>query len=372
MSQSYYAVTPPGLEDALLRELRKLGARKCQAIHGGVAFEGTRKVFYNVMYGTWQAARLYWRVDEFRARDLPELYKKIRRLDWATMLPARCALHIEATSIRSGLQHTGRIVESATAAIEAARERKLLARDPEGLPELRLLVRIEDERCQLSLEAGGWPLYQHGWRTHIGAAPLREAQAAALLSLVGWQPGIPLVDPLCGSGTIGILAARQAAGLSPRTWTSWAFQRWGGFDAALWEQTKKRWVEEHPAQDTVIAASDRDPKMIEAAKINAKQAQVSERVTLTQADVADLVPPCEQPGIILTNPPFGERMMRGDDQPADRLLVDRFTRHFKGWQLAMLLPSRVTPSHKGLVAEQLASFRQGGLSVRLWRIKHEA
>jgi putative N6-adenine-specific DNA methylase len=374
MAQTYYAVTPPGLEEPLLRELRKLGARKCVASQGGVTFEGTRKTLYAVMYGTWMAARVYWRVDEFRARDLPELFNKIRRLEWANILPDRCALAIEAVSLRSGLQHTGRIAESTQAAIEESRGKKLALSESDKLVPLKLLVRIEDERCQLSLEAGGWPLYHHGWRTNIGVAPLREAHAATLLSLAGWTPGTPLVDPLCGAGTFALLAARQAAGLPPRTWTSWAFERWAGFEPELWEQTKQDWIAEHPPVEGVIWAADRDPKAIEAAKVNAAQAGVTERVTLSVADVADLLPPCEAPGLIITNPPFGERMSRGgeDQTPADRLLVERFRDHFPGWTLAMLLPSRVTPTFKGLVAEPLGNFRQGGLPVRFWRLSAAA
>lgn len=372
MSQSYYAVTPPGLEEPLMRELRKLGARKCEAGHGGVAFEGTRKAFYSVMLGTWQASKLYWRLDEFRARDLPELYNKIKRLDWKSILPDKCALQIDATSLHTGLQHTGRIEESTMAAIMDARGgKRLLETESDTLPPLRLLVRIEEERCQLSLEAAGWPLYHHGWRTHIGAAPLRESLAATLLSLTGWEPGTPLVDPLCGAGTFPLLAARQAAGLPPRTWFSWAFERWNGFDPALWSELQGQWSEEHPAVETIIHGSDRDAKVIDAARSNAGQAGVLKSVNLSVAAVADLLPPCEQPGLLIANPPFGDRLARGEgERPADKVMIQRFAEHFPGWTMGILLPSRVTPSHKGLVVEQLAHFRQGGLPVRFWKLSH--
>jgi len=240
MSQRYFAVITPGLEGALASELRSLPTRKRSVVEGGVGFEATGVGFYQVMHRSRLANRVYLRVDEFRARDPQELYRKAKRIDWARLLHPGQPVVVEGRSKASRIFGSGAVVARVEDGIADYWRERLDRTPPDfGHPQ-RLLARLHEDRCTLSLDAAGALMHRRGWRLAPGRAPLRENCAAALLQLLGWQPGVPLIDPMCGSGTFLIEAARWAATLPPRRWSSYAFHHWANFNPARWESTCRR------------------------------------------------------------------------------------------------------------------------------------
>ena len=399
MAQSYFAVCPPGLEAFLVAELRELGAKKVQAEHAGASFRATRAQLYGVLLGARQPNRLYLRVgEEFRARDAQELYRKVARQPWERWLRPGARLVLDATVSRSGLQGSGQVQDRVFDGIRdrmaqahlgvaraAASDDEGLSQEPWPKGQARVVIRLHEDRCQLSLDVAGRRLYQRGWRAQTGPAPLRETLASALLTALRWQPSLPLLDPMCGSGTILIEAARAARGLSPRAWSSYALHDWADFDQALWDDARRAWPDQAPdptpdqtpdhrsEATTWIGGMDQDPRALHIAQQNARRAHVDDLVQWSQAAVSQLAPPAalaDRPGLILTNPPYGLRLprARGKEAPEQQLLRTFAQERFEGWRLGMILPSDFTVEQEGLQATERGRATQGGKPMRLWEI----
>jgi putative N6-adenine-specific DNA methylase len=219
-------------------------------------------------------------------------------------------------------------------------------------------VRIVGDRAEISVDASGEHLHRRGWATHRTEAPLRENLAAGVLRGCGWHPGLPLVDPMCGSGTLLLEGATLVAGVAAGSRRAFAFERWPCHEAEAWSKLKRS--TEPLGVESAFWGFDRDPRAIDAARSNAKRAGVS--LALEVADVGDLVPPCEDLGWVITNPPYGQRIGKGREkavlQRFGRALADRFS----GWGVAVVLPSQLV-RHVGLELEAVLRFRNGGLSV---------
>ncbi len=375
MAQSYFASVTPGLEAALLEELRALGAKKCKEEPGGVTFQATRPGFYRVLIWSGVASRLLLRVDEFRARDAQELHRKTARLPWPTLLPPKAPLEVDATTARSALNGTGQIADTVWFGIsDTMRDARAALVHPitQDMDPLRLQARMSEDRCTLSLDAGPGPLYRRGWRAHVGPAPLRESTAAALLRLIGWRPGLPLLDPTCGSGTFILEAARRAASLPARMWPTYGVHRWANFEPEAWAQALDNApTDSADAPRALLWGGDLDPAVIDAALANAQAAEVAAITRFEVADAEHLTLPEGPPGIIISNPPFGHRISRDRDS-VDLTLLARFASVGQGWTLGLLLPSDFSPAHHALDVQEITRFRLGGMPVRFWRATHKA
>lgn len=359
VAQRYFATINPGLEAALLAEVRELGAKRATELDGGVEFDATNAVFYEVALRMRCANRLWMRIDEFRARDAPELFNKTKRYDWSRVIPPNVPVDVRAVSRASHLIHTDRIARAVTDGINDSLGRT----SPTSGAPLTVLARLVDNRCELSLDASGDLHYRRGYKTDAVAAPLRESVAAAILRTIEWAPGQSLVDPFCGSGTLVIEAAQQSLGIAAGGGRAFDFTRWANFRADLWEQVSET-IRSTPAEQLSIFGSDIDPKAIEASRHNAARAQVADSCAFAVGDAAQLEPPPVSPGWIVTNPPWNLRLA---DPGHDALtaFVARFHEQFEGWRLALVAPRRWS-SHG---ARPLAKFDLGGIPVTLWGLE---
>lgn len=377
MSQTYFAVTAPGLEPALLEELRQMKIKRPEVLHGGVEFEATSRGFYEALCWVRTAHRLYLRVDEFRARENKELYRKARRFDWSRLIPQDARVHVRGVLRHSKLGGSGELIDAVADGLrdhftidEASAPPTITRHHEGGAPEadpdevLVVMARSEEDRCQLNLEAGGAAMHVRGWRQEAGPAPLRESLAAAALLLAGWSPSEALLDPMCGAGTIPVEAARWAAGLPPRQREHHAAARWANWRPERWEQVLAL---DHGAPEKArgpIWGRDVDGEVLGMARRNAARGEVDGFVRFAQGDVAELEPPQGvDPGLVLCNPPYGERL---EGREVVEVLLERFAQAFEGWRLAMVLPRDVSVSHPTLSTRALADFSNGGIPVRLW------
>ncbi len=350
MSQSFFAVTSPGLESILQEELRALGARKVTLLDGGAEFETTRKGFYRVLQHSRVANRVTMRLASFKARAFPDLFKRTRKQPWAQWLPPGANVDVRASARQSRLIHSGRIAETV---LDALTEHQI----GEG-PAQRIYVRIDDDIATLSLDAAGEELHFRGWRKNPVEAPLRENLAAAALRAMNWSPDEILVDPTCGSGTMLIEAALMASGRPTRL--DYAAKNWANFDAKAWEE-----VSQEPTHLLAgLWGYDNSLKAIEATLANAICAGVTVNAAL--GEVADLQPPGPA-GLILCNPPYGLRL---SDTSATKTLLSIFAQRFEGWRLGFIMPSEFHPSHRKLEFVRVAQFLNGGLRVNLWSATH--
>lgn len=374
MAQTYFASIQPGLEEALLREVRRAGGNRARILHGGVEFDAARKTLYAAHLHLSTPSRIWLRVDEFRARDAPELYNKTRRYGWERLIGGEHAIEVRASSSKSRLYHTGKIKDAVADGIrdrfadDLADESAPRVGDVPAKADNRLCVmaRIHDDRCQLNLDASGDLLHRRGWRTEIGEAPMRETIAAAMLEMVEWNPEEGLVDPMCGSGTIAIEAALRATGRAPGLARDFAFQRWRNFQperyAAMAEELQAEVTDAIPAP---IVGRDRAAQVVDIAKRNAGRAGVESLVTFEKADLIDAALP-DQPRWIVTNPPYGDRL---SDEGAVDALLNQWREREEPGHLVFLWPRDRRDAVKKRAGENLTpktTFENGGIAVDLW------
>ncbi len=377
MTQRYFAITAPGFETELADEIDAVGGRKIEKLTGGVEFDATNRVFYRANYEVRTCNRIYLRLDEFRARDFPELYRKTRRFAWERLLGENNRVFIKGVARQSHLMHTDRIAETVGHALREHFTEDLKQPAPEIVEEHTedsqyVLARLSEDRCQLSLDASGDHLYKRGWRQEAVEAPIRESLAAALLVRAGWNHRKPLVDPVCGSGTFVIEGAWMSVRRPPGDLRDFAFQRWVNFRQPLWDDVVGKARQRiRQVDDVQFFGFDADPEAIDAARHNADIAGMSACTEFRQADVAELVAPNDDRGMVIANPPYGERLDAGaGPRTVWETIIERFAEHFQGWRMGIVLPSDVTPSHERLKFKEDIHFQNGGIHVRFWLARH--
>jgi putative N6-adenine-specific DNA methylase len=374
-----FAITAPGLEPLAAAELRAMGIDGT-AEPGGVSWSGTPGQLYDANLRLRTASRVTVLAAEFRARTFFELERHARKVPWERWVPRGGAVRLRVTSRKSKLYHEGAVAQRVLEAIEhrvGPLAASALGRDDEeggedeGDAQL-FIVRFNRDGCTIRADASGALLHLRGYRQALARAPLRETLAAAMLLGSGWDGTAPLVDPMCGSGTIPIegalLARRIAPGLaSPsRAPRAYAFTAWPDFDADLWAATVDRArAEILPVSPVPLLGSDRDEGAIAAARSNAARAGVADDVDFSVRAVSAIEPP-PGPGWMVINPPYGVRV--GERDPLRNLyaaLGRTLRAQCPGWTLALLSPDQGLERQVGLPFDEALRTSNGGIPVRL-------
>ncbi|HET6913351.1 MAG TPA: bifunctional 23S rRNA (guanine(2069)-N(7))-methyltransferase RlmK/23S rRNA (guanine(2445)-N(2))-methyltransferase RlmL [Rhodanobacteraceae bacterium] len=337
------------MEYLLRDELAALGA-KAREVLAGVHFEGELKHAYLACLWSRLASRVLLPLAEFDAADPDELYTGVQVVDWSQHFAPDATLAIDASVSQSTITHSRyAMLRVKDAIVDQCRERFGMRPDIAiERPAIRINLRLHRNRATLSLDLSGEPLHRRGWRRDQGEAPLKENLAAAMLMRARWPEiyaqGGALLDPMCGSGTLliegALMAADVAAGLQRE---HFGFLAWRGHDAALWQtlcdEAQARAQEGLRNLRACFFGSDAAPLMIEVAKKNAQSAGVAGFVQLQRHDVAHMQRPSgHDAGLVITNPPYGERMGERDEVPMlYRTLGTRLREDFAGWRAAVLV-----------------------------------
>jgi putative N6-adenine-specific DNA methylase len=376
-TETFFAVTAPGLEEITAKEIQALGY-KTTIEPGGVTFSGDREGLYKANLHLRTASRILLRVADFEARAFYELERHARRVPWEKFLLPGKFVGFRVSCHKSKLYHSDAVKGRFEAAIlkespgVQLQQKKVEEDEDEDTKDVQLFfVRFEHDRCTVSIDTSGKLLHLRGYRQAIARAPLRETIAAAMVIASKWDQAAPLLDPMCGSGTIPIEAALLSRcippGLScvdaPR---SYAFQEWPDYDAALWQKVidlaKEQILPKAPAH---IFGSDQSTGAIEAAKSNAARAGVLEDIQFFSKPLADLIPPKEK-GVLITNPPYGVRVGNLQNIRAVYQELGRVSRaQLAGWSLAILAPNPQLESQIGFQFTETLRVRNGGIPVRL-------
>jgi putative N6-adenine-specific DNA methylase len=308
---NFFATAAKGTEPALRDELRELGFHRVRADRGGVHFEGPMEEGFRACIEIRTAVRILALLGRFDAPTGEALYEGVGGVDWGLYLDPRRTLAVRAFSRSSALTHTQFIAQKTKDAVVDQLRERLGARPSVNLedPDVSLFVHLAKDQASLYVDLSGEPLHQRGYRRLAGEAPLKETLAAALLRLSGWDRERPLVDPMCGSGTIPIEAALWARRVAPGLFQErHGFERWVCHDAAaarrvadIREAARTKIVSDGPP----IFAGDIDPAALQATRDNARAARVTLHVE--RRALRDLAP-TRPAGHIVTNPPYGERM----------------------------------------------------------------
>ena len=369
--ESFFATSPRGLEALLAGELGALGAAEPRVVPGGVAFSGDWRICYLANLRSRLASRVLWRIAEFQYRNESDLYQVARDLPWQTHFSVERTIRVAVSAQKSPLKS----LDFATLRIKDAvcdRFRDETGSRPSidrAAPDVRVHAFLEEKKGILYLDTSGEPLFKRGWRRGRAEAPLRENLAAGLVLLSGWKPGEPLLDPMCGGGTILVEAAAMARGRAPGANRRFGFEKLKVFDFSDWDKLKKDVQHSQPlAKSLQIFGSDSDPKALSAARRNLAEAGVERWVKLEQVDLLARSAPAEA-GVMIANPPYGERI--GTSEELARFypkLGDALKKSFAGWRchfftadlrmakLIRLEPARRTVLYNGALECRLYEF----------------
>ena len=370
-----FAVAAPGLEPLVAEELRELGLAPGAPEPGGVAFAATPAQLYAANLRLRVASRVTVRLATFEARAFHELERRAARVEWERVVAPGASVAFRVTCRKSRLYHSDAVAERLAGAVArrvpgvavagAADDEGDDAHDADGAPAQLIVARLFHDRVTISADASGALLHRRGWRQAVAKAPLRETLAAALLRASRWDPRRPLVDPMCGSGTIAIEAALLARRAAPGLGRDFAFARWPELDAGAWDAELARAEEEvldrAPAP---IVGSDRDAGAIAAARSNAGRAGVADDVELVQRPLSALEPP-PGAGWLVSNPPYGARV--GESAPLRDLYarIGQVARtRLPGWTVALLTADPRLEAQLGLDLEERFRTSNGGIRVR--------
>ena len=346
---AYFATCPKGLEYLLRDELAALGAEDVREALAGVYFSGPLEIAYRACLWSRLASRVLLPLAEFDAADGDALYAGVEAIDWSKHLAAHGTLAVEAVTAQSKLTHSQFVaLRVKDAVVDQFRQRDGSRPDVDTEePDVRIHLRLRRDRATLSIDLAGAPLHRRGWRELQGDAPLKENLAAAMLVRAGWPAmyaqGGALLDPMCGSGTLLIEGALMAADVAPGLRREYfGFLGWLGHDIALWrgllEEAQGRAETGLRALRPCFFGSDADPRMVQTAKRNAQEAGVSGFLTLDRHDALHVAPPPGfELGLVITNPPYGERLGERDAMPKlYRALGEALKQRFAGWHAAVL------------------------------------
>lgn len=349
----------PGLEPMLRDEAVEAGFDKPACVPGGVTLRGGWTQVWRANLMLRGASRVLARIGEFRAMHLAQLDKRARKMDWGAVLRPDVPVKVEATCRKSRIYHAGAAAQRVTGALEAAGITVTTEAD------LVVRARIEDDLCTFSVDTSGELLHRRGHKPGVGKAPMRETLAALFLRSAGFDGRMPVVDPMCGSGTFVIEAAEIALGLAPGRSRSFAFERLANFDPEAWAGMKAAVTGREAA--SVFRGSDRNAGAIAMAQENAERAGVDAVTGFAHHAVSDLPMPEGAPGLVIVNPPYGGRIGNKKLLYAlygsfGKVLQERFG----GWRVGLVTSEAGLAKATGLGLSPGPVVDHGGIKVRLY------
>ena len=334
------AKTFQGLEEVLAQELIELGANDVQIGRRMVSFSGNQEMMYRANFCLRTAVRVLKPISHFRARNADDVYKAVKEIEWKDILDLDTSFVVDTTVYSTEFRNSKFVAYKVKDAIvdyfmerEGKRPNISVAN-----PDLRLNIHIAEENCTLSLDSSGESLHLRGYRTATVEAPINEVLAAALIKMSGWKFDCDLIDPFCGSGTILVEAALMARNIYPGVFRQkFGFENWKDFNpellSSIFEDDSNERTFEHR-----IVGSDINLRAVEAALANAKAAGVADLITVEQREIRYFKKP-KMPAVLITNPPYGERLRPEDLSDIYRTLGEKLKREFQGGE-AWIISSR--------------------------------
>ncbi|HDS8107968.1 TPA: bifunctional 23S rRNA (guanine(2069)-N(7))-methyltransferase RlmK/23S rRNA (guanine(2445)-N(2))-methyltransferase RlmL [Klebsiella quasipneumoniae subsp. similipneumoniae] len=368
---SLFASTARGLEELLKTELEGLGATDCQVVQGGVHFQGDTRLLYQSLMWSRLASRIMLPLGECRVYSDLDLYLGVQAIPWTEMFNPGATFAVHFSGLNEEIRNSQYGALKVKDAIVDSFTRKNLPRpnvDRES-PDLRINVWLNKETAHISLDLSGEGLHLRGYRDGTGMAPIKENLAAAIVMRSGWVPGTPLLDPMCGSGTLLIEAAMLATDRAPGLHRGhWGFGGWAQHDDVIWKEVKAeaqtRARQGLAAYGSRFYGSDVDARVIDRARRNARRAGIGELIDFEVKDVAQLNNPLPKGpyGTVISNPPYGERLESEPALIALHSLLGRIMKsQFGGWNLSVFSASPELLSCLQLRADKQFKAKNGPL-----------
>jgi 23S rRNA (guanine2445-N2)-methyltransferase / 23S rRNA (guanine2069-N7)-methyltransferase len=376
---SLFATASRGLEPLLAKELAALGAQGVKEQGGGVAFSGDLALAYRACLESRLASRILLPLSRFPLTDADTLYQGARAVEWTDVFDVKTTFAIEVAGRSAAVTHThyaGLKVKDAIADTFRGKTGERPSVDTERA-QIRVHLHLDQDHAQVALDLSGESLHRRGYRKAGGQAPLRENLAAAILLRSGWPAlaaqGAPLLDPMCGSGTLVLEAALMAAEIAPGLARErYGFEAWLEHKPKVWKELKAAAAARAEAgrkrELPPLLGYDIDATAIRAAQDNARRAGFGERVRFAVQDLSAARPPAARPGLLVTNPPYGERLgAEAEVIKIHSLLGATLKEHFGGWHAAVFTGRPDLGPRIGLRASDTYSMYNGPLPCKLLR-----
>lgn len=368
----FFAPCPRGLEPALVAELEQLGASFAKARDGGVQFQGDWHTCYRANMESRIASRILWRVARNPYVSEADVYETALALPWNEWFAPASTIRVNVAAIKCPL----RSLDFVTLKIKDAvcdKFRSTVGCRPNVdtvRPDIRIHSFLDAREFTLYLDTSGDALFKRGLRKNTVEAPIRENLAAGILALAGWQPGIPLLDPMCGSGTFLLEAVQIALNIAPGLGRNFAFEKLTSFDRERWEEIKEAALaRQKPRTLQPIFGSDLYGDVVSVARANLSAAGFSEVVTLKQANLLEISAPAAS-GFLITNPPYGVRL--SEQQELAEFypkLGDVLKKKFSGWSAYIFTADPLLPKLIRLTPSRRVPLFNGALECRLLEYK---
>ena len=325
------AKTFMGLEPVLAKELTQLGADNVQIGRRMVSFTGNQELLYRANFQLRTAIKILKPICHFKARSADDVEKEIRKIDWTEYLDNSKTFAVDAVVFSEEFRHSKFVSYKVKDAIVDQFRERTGGRPNISVssPDIRLNMHIAEDQCTLSLDSSGESLHRRGYRQESVEAPLNEVLAAGMILMTGWQGDCDFIDPMCGSGTLLVEAALIAHNMAPGLFRKeYAFEKWPDFDAELFDRiynddSQEREFKHH------IYGYDIDMKAVNTARLNVKAAGLTNSITVAQQDFKDFTQPSKK-SILVTNPPYGERISTPDLMGTYKMIGERFKHAFTG------------------------------------------
>lgn len=388
MSLSLFLPCAGGVEAYLADEVARIcgdGARELRAARGGVQLAAGWPELMKLNLHSRLAQRVLLQLWQGPYRGEDDLYAAAAAVAWEDWFTPHESFKIELTAHQSPLKSLNfAALRIKDAVADRFRNHGGVRPDVDTQrPAVRIFGHLAADSAILYIDTSGEPLFKRGWREDKGEAPLKETLAAAMLAASGWDATVPLYDPCCGSGTIVIEAAQIACNIAPGLLRRFGFERLRPHAAADWQALKAQAQAARRAPKALVFGSDVAFRMVDFAQRNAQRAGVADAVQLRGGDALQRMPPSEQPGVLLLNPPYGERIEAGGIAGAGRggreqaqmeqagdffaQLASHWKRHYAGWTAWVLSPDAKLPGRMRLKETRRVPMWNGPIECRLFR-----
>ena len=378
------AKTFQGLEEVLAKELTELGASDIEIGNRMVAFTGDKAMLYKANFCLRTAIRILKPIKHFKAQTADEVYDNVKAINWEEYLDAEKSFAVDAVVFSNEFRHSKFVAYKVKDAIVDYFRDKTGERPSVRLnnPDVLLNIHIAEDRCTLSLDSSGESLHRRGYRQEAVEAPLNEVLAAGMILMTGWRGECDLIDPMCGSGTIPIEAALIARNIAPGVFRKeFAFEKWNDFDQELFDSIYNDESNEREFSHKIYGY-DNNPKANEIAIRNVKAAGLSKDIELKIQAFQQFEQPTEK-SIIVTNPPYGERISTDDLLGLYQMIGERLKHAFTGndaWILSYrdecfdqigLKPSVKIPLYNGALECQFRKYQLFDGKYKAFRSENE-
>jgi putative N6-adenine-specific DNA methylase len=368
VSTQFHAKTLKGLENILADELREIGASEVTPVNRGVNFSGSVSILYKANLYLRTALRILLPVLKFKASNEEQVYRNIMRMDWSQYMSYKSSFSIDVVSFSNTFRNSHYLeLKVKDAIVDQFRNKTSLRPSVDKKnAEIRINIHVQETFFTVSLDSSGESLHKRGYKKENHTASLSEVLAAGMILLTGWKGEGPLVNPMCGSGTIAIEAAMIAMGIYPGiTGRSYAFQNWPDYDSLLFERILEN-MPDIKKQKLEVIASDIDPEAIRISKTNARQLGLEKEIKFQVGDFLKS-PQLDKEAMLLMNPPYGERLAVDDIKELYTGIGTSLKHNYPGSEAWILTANMEAGKFVGLKPDRKIVLFNAGLECRFMK-----